>query len=77
MKRYLAFYGYAYHPLGGMDDLIGDYDTIDEALKGIRSAHKENHPVKDSEELKNKFKEWYWAHIYDIQKNVKVKALVY
>lgn len=35
MKRYAAFFGLHYEPYGGIEDLVGDYDTISEALDGI------------------------------------------
>jgi len=40
MKNYLAFYGDCYYPRGGMDDFIGDFDTLEEAIKAIEEAHK-------------------------------------
>jgi len=30
---YLVFAGYDYHPSGGWDDLIGKYDTPEEAVE--------------------------------------------
>lgn len=33
MKRYLLFFGDIYYASGGMNDLEGDFDTIEEAEK--------------------------------------------
>ncbi len=33
MKRFLLFGGYQYYPSGGMRDLRGDFDTLEEAEK--------------------------------------------
>lgn len=35
MKRYLAFSGTAYFPLGGWGDFDGEFDTIEEAKKTV------------------------------------------
>lgn len=35
MKRYLLFAGNNYYPSGGMNDLAGDFDTIEEAVAFI------------------------------------------
>ena len=32
LKQYLLFSGSNYYPSGGIDDLVGDYDTIGEAI---------------------------------------------
>lgn len=55
MKRYLAFEGSEYYPEGGWDDFVGDYDSIEEALKAIKEKqvnYREGHLV--------------WAHIVDL-----------
>jgi hypothetical protein len=41
MKKYLAFYGAVYYPSGGMDDFIGDYETLEEAIQSIEERHKQ------------------------------------
>lgn len=33
MKRFLRFDYYGYYPGGGMDDFVGDFDTLEEAQK--------------------------------------------
>ena len=38
MKRYLVFCGENYYPYGGMEDFIGDYDTIDECQSILHST---------------------------------------
>lgn len=32
MKAYLLFSGYNYYPGGGIDDYIGDFDSVDDAI---------------------------------------------
>lgn len=39
MKRYFAFYGATCYPNGGMEDFVADYDTIEEAIGAIETAH--------------------------------------
>lgn len=41
MKEYLAFYGAVYYPSGGMNDFIGDYETLEEAIQSINKKHRE------------------------------------
>jgi hypothetical protein len=60
MKQYLAFFGATYYPSGGMCDLLGDFDTAEEAIQAIGSAHKEYDIHKCG---------WdghVWCHVYDI-----------
>jgi len=33
--RYLVFASYVYYPLGGLSDVRGSFDTLDEAIKHI------------------------------------------
>lgn len=37
MKRYLAFSGDDYYPLGGMEDYIGDFDKLEDATAAVVS----------------------------------------
>lgn len=62
MKRYLAFYGWAHYPKGGMYDFIGDFDTKEEAIDGIEKHHKEEGYV------------WHdvWANVYDTNDRIEV-----
>jgi hypothetical protein len=34
-KRYLLFASDYYYPIGGAEDLVGSYDTIEEAIKAL------------------------------------------
>lgn len=36
MKRFLAFAFYGYEAHGGMNDFIGDYDTLKEAVEAVQ-----------------------------------------
>lgn len=38
-KRYIAFAGSDYYPCGGWNDLIGFFDTIDQAKEAMRGGH--------------------------------------
>jgi hypothetical protein len=69
MKRYLAFYGSAYYPEGGMDDFLSDYDTKEEALRAISDKLNSDKYYYNSNEEKW---EYAWAHIYDTKEMVKV-----
>jgi hypothetical protein len=40
MKNYLVFYGDCYYPKGGMDDFIGDFETLPEAFTAIETERK-------------------------------------
>ena len=59
LKRYLVFAGESYYPLGGWDDLIGQYDTIEEARMATKSYQHSQ----------------LWAQIIDIvtQKDIESK----
>jgi hypothetical protein len=60
MKRYLAFYGDIYYAGGGMNDFIGDYDSVEDCEKAIKEQHVKNRP--DDFEW-----EWAWKQIWDSQ----------
>jgi hypothetical protein len=40
MKRYLLFVFSEYYPDGGINDLHGDYETLEEAVKEKEKIHK-------------------------------------
>ena len=61
MKTYLAFYGANYYPMGGMEDFIGDYDTIKEAKEVIGREHLKR-------EVADPKWNWAWCHIWDTGK---------
>ncbi len=60
MKNFLAFYLTRDNPQGGMDDLIGDFDTLDEAINAI-DHWKWQHDPEDYE--------WNvtWASVYSLR----------
>lgn len=39
MKRFLLFSGATYYPGGGTDDLVGAFDTVDEAKDAWNTLH--------------------------------------
>lgn len=61
MKRFMAFSGLIYYPHGGIQDLIGDYDTIHEAENAIKS-HTFDNPEGSEEN--------FWSHIYDQEERI-------
>jgi hypothetical protein len=36
-KKFFLFAGYIYYPMGGVNDLIGTYPTLEEALRATKS----------------------------------------
>jgi hypothetical protein len=62
MKRYIAFYGDRYYPLGGMKDFIGDFDYLDEAINLIETKHSEDG-----------YLDIMWYQVYDTE----TKSIVY
>lgn len=55
MKRFLAFSGCDYHPRGGMEDFVGDFDALDAAVSFVRSFKAEG-------EVGEEFK---WGNVFD------------
>ncbi len=53
LKRYLAFAGWIYYPDEGIKDLVGDFDSIEEATDAIK--------IK----LKPDLEVGVWGHIWD------------
>ena len=39
MKRFLMFAGQTYYPCGGVEDLQGDYNDIEEAKAAAEASH--------------------------------------
>lgn len=75
MKRYLVFKFDQYYPAGGMDDLIGQADTLNDA-KNIVKAEVERTAYIDEGETWESDSVWngmlFYAHIYDIHEDRKV-----
>lgn len=65
MSRYLLFFGPVYYPCGGMEDFLGSYEDITEAIKIAESKAKEEYP-----DCPWKFN---WSHIWDCDR----KAIVW
>ena len=62
MKRFLVFCCETYYPKGGMDDFIGDFDTIEDAISELYSVY-------DNISYSG------YGHIYDTETKVKVKTV--
>lgn len=68
MKRYLLFYGDQCCPSGGMDDLYGEYYTIEEAVSAFESkVSDELSKAKGYYKNKEQLMHYRWANIYDCQ----------
>ena len=67
MKRYLAFYMMVYYPQGGMNDLVGSFDSLDEAIESVYSKALTDFDYRWNDE-------WRLArgHVFDTEKNEKV-----
>lgn len=61
MKRYTVFYFNLYYPKGGMNDLIGSFDSVKEATDSLFEHHKVENPFDE---------QWndVVGYIYDIEK---------
>lgn len=69
MKRYLVFFGPYYYPEGGMNDFIGEVDTIKEGISILDKTIMEGYDSDmfyKQEWIKYQWK-MNWAHIYDTQ----------
>lgn len=53
MKRFLVFAGDTYYPVGGMDDFLKDFDSMDEALKYLLNSDWDWAHVYDQQERKS------------------------
>ncbi len=65
MKRYLVFYGWVYYPEGGIDDFIGDFEDLNEAVSCIEERLKQETEMTESWD-------YLFGHIWDSQTRVKV-----
>ena len=66
MKRYFAFYGSKYYANGGMNDFIGDFDSVDECMSSIVNANKKERP-------NDPLKSWDWFQIWDSETKVFIE----
>lgn len=68
MKRFLVFAGQSYYPEGGMDDFVGDYETLGAAEATAREKLLGTPGKWDDAD---------WAHVYDTKnrKRIAVKTL--
>lgn len=51
MKRFLVFSGDYYYPSGGWDDFVNAFETLDEALKGVKDARGDWAHIIDTETM--------------------------
>ncbi len=64
MKRYLLFYGEVYYPNGGIDDLLSEHETLEEALLAFDQkieSEMQNGYYRNKKLLMDD----RWAHVYD------------
>ncbi len=72
MKNYLLFMGQNYYPGGGAEDLLGSYETIEEAIQRNESELSKDYISEEmqfvtKEEYVENAKDNTWAHIYDLE----------
>lgn len=77
MERYLLFMGRNQYPNGGIDDLIGDFITIEAAIEAAEKNIMKDYDFlrfqfDNEQEYKSHQKEYTWGHIYDTHKKIKV-----
>ncbi len=77
MKRYLLFRGRDYYPSGGIDDLVADFDTLDESVTACRKdVTKDFDDYKDMYERESEYFEYQmdysWGYVYDTETRQKV-----
>jgi hypothetical protein len=58
MKNYLAFYGSTFYPMGGMHDLIGDFDNVEDAIIAI---------IIKNNQARNGDWSTSWGHVYSLK----------
>jgi hypothetical protein len=62
MKRFLVFCCDTYYPSGGMDDFIGDFDTIKDATDALNDAY-------------DKISYSGFGHVWDSDSRYKIKVV--
>lgn len=74
MKRYLVFLGMHYYPDGGISDMFGEYDTIEECMTVLDKRIMEdfNPEYRTLDQHIESFWEHSWCHIYDTEKKEKI-----
>ena len=77
MERYLLFRGTYYYPSGGIDDLIGDYPTLQLAIEAANADIKKDWEYSkfgydSQDEYIDYQKECTWGYIYDTQTKSKI-----
>lgn len=77
MKRYLLFRGRDYYPSGGIDDLSGDFDTIEECIAECRRDMVKDLVDKhlklfNALEIIKCEQEYSWGYVYDTETRQKV-----
>jgi hypothetical protein len=68
MKRYLVFGGDNYYPCGGWDDLLGEFDNLEDAKLTITHGKINACKHKGIEPLSRD-----WNHIVDLETGEEVK----
>lgn len=56
MKRFILFSGDDYYPNGGMKDMTGSYDTLDQAIAAFNEVDENGWRVAGQD----------WMHVLDI-----------
>lgn len=56
MKRYFAFKGEVYYPSKGMEDFVGDFENLEDAIVALTVDHKTQKAWSNNSE---------WAVVWD------------
>ena len=67
MKKFILFRGDKHYPIGGWDDYVGSFASLEEAV-----YHAEN-VFDDGDQEKVFAMKYGWYHIVDIETGLKVK----
>ena len=74
MKRFLVFCGEDYYPQGGMNDFVGDFDTLEECRVALKSDIITNQIAQEQN-----FGVWLarsieWTQIWDSKERKLIKS---
>ncbi len=68
MKRYWLFGGLKYYPCGGIEDLVGTFNTTGEVLKFIENAEAEG--VARLGCIPTYISDLDWWHVFDLEEGL-------
>lgn len=72
MRRYMVFAGSFYYPIGGMEDLVGHFDTVDEALSSLLTYESGSNVLDAYDRCEC---DGSWAYVYDTEEEKIVRGM--